>query len=75
MAKNSNEEAIIFNIITIGDSNVGKTSIINRYIDNRFIENTLVPMIDKMKINWIDTKVINWTIMDVYKCNIFSQKI
>ena len=33
------EEEIIFKIITLGDSGVGKTSIINRYIIGNFIDN------------------------------------
>jgi len=34
------EEEIIFKIITLGDSGVGKTSIINQYITGNYIENT-----------------------------------
>ena len=33
------EEEIIFKIITLGDSGVGKTSIINRYIKGKFSDN------------------------------------
>ena len=39
MDKVNNEEIKIFNIITLGDSGVGKTSIINRYIANKFEDN------------------------------------
>ena len=35
------EDLPTFNIITLGDSTVGKTSIINRYIQNIFMENTV----------------------------------
>ena len=45
------------------------------FCETRFIENTLTPMIRKLETNWIDTNAIKETIMDVYKCNIFSQKI
>ena len=34
----NNEDIIQFKIITLGDSNVGKTSIICRYIENKFYE-------------------------------------
>ena len=43
MSKNKNEEddAIIFKIITLGNSGVGKTSIIKRYVFNQFEQNTI----------------------------------
>ena len=34
----------IFNIITIGDTNVGKTCILYRYIQNKFCENMLMTL-------------------------------
>jgi len=34
------EEVKTFNIITLGDCDVGKTSIINRYVKNKFDDNT-----------------------------------
>ncbi len=34
--KNEDEEILILNIITLGQSGVGKTSIINRYVYNKF---------------------------------------
>ena len=35
----SKEDKLMFKIITLGDSHVGKTSIICRYIENKFYEN------------------------------------
>ena len=43
------------------------------FCETRFIENTVAPMIKKLESNGIDTNAINETIMDVYKCNTFSQ--
>ena len=40
--KKQDEDLPTFNIITLGDTVVGKTSIINRYIQNIFMENTLL---------------------------------
>ena len=37
----SGKNEIVFRIITIGDSNVGKTSIIRRYTENIFEESIL----------------------------------
>ena len=36
MSKNEDEEKIIFKIITLGETGVGKTSIIRRYIYNQY---------------------------------------
>ena len=43
MEKNNNldEGMIIFNIIAIGDSNVGKTAIVQRYMENEFNQTSL----------------------------------
>ena len=35
------EEQISFKIITLGDSEVGKTSIIRRYLENKFAYDTI----------------------------------
>lgn len=40
------------------------------FCEDRFIENTVIPMIDKMKLDWIDHNMINDVIMDVYKWKI-----
>ena len=36
MRKNKNEELITFKIITLGESKVGKTSLLRRYLENKF---------------------------------------
>lgn len=42
------------------------------FCESRFLENTIIPMIYKMKDDWIDTKSIKSVISDVYKWNIIS---
>ena len=37
--KDKDKDLILFKIITLGDSNVGKSSIICRYLENKFYEN------------------------------------
>ena len=39
--KKQDDDQVTFNIITLGDSSVGKTSIIKRYIENKFFEDTI----------------------------------
>ena len=39
--KKKEQEELVFKVITIGDSSVGKTSIIRRYIYNVFDDNTM----------------------------------
>ena len=41
MSKNKNEELITFKIITLGESLVGKTSLLRRYLENKFDDNSL----------------------------------
>ena len=41
MRKNKNEELITFKIITLGESKVGKTSLLRRYLENKFDDNCL----------------------------------
>ena len=41
MRKNKNEELITFKIITLGESKVGKTSLLRRYLENKFDDNSL----------------------------------
>ena len=41
MSKNKNEELITFKIITLGESLVGKTSLLRRYLENKFDNNSL----------------------------------
>ena len=53
MTKNGKEEKIIFKIITIGEKDVGKTSIIRRYINNNFSEEK----IDILGINVSEKKI------------------
>ena len=40
-SNNEKEEALMFKIITLGNSGVGKTSIIKRYVFNQFDQNTI----------------------------------
>ena len=41
MSKNKNEELIDFKIITLGESGVGKTSILRRYVYNLYDDNSI----------------------------------
>jgi len=40
------------------------------FCEERFIQDTIIPMIDKMKNDWIDKNTINELIIDVYKWKI-----
>ena len=42
--KNKKEELPTFSIITLGNSGVGKTSILRRFSDNEFDENMLITL-------------------------------
>ena len=41
MSKDEDEEIIIFKIITLGESQVGKTSLLRRYLENKFDSNII----------------------------------
>jgi hypothetical protein len=43
------------------------------FCEERFIEETVIPMINKMKSVWIDNDVINELIMEVYKGKIIPR--
>ena len=67
IAENKEEININFKIIIVGDSGVGKTSIVRRYMANEFVNNnstTIVPAYAKkvLKLNGINFKIYIWDI-------------
>ena len=64
---NKNKEQTVFKIITLGNSGVGKTSIIERYINNIFNDNAISTVglefcVKKIKLK--DGKEISLKLMD-----------
>lgn len=45
------------------------------FCESRFLQDTIIPMINKMKSDWIDTDTINELIMDVYKWKIIPWEL
>ena len=43
--------------------------------ENKFIDSTIIPMIERMKSDWIDKNAINTVIEDVYKGKVIPWKI
>jgi len=62
----NDENTITFIIITLGDSGVGKTSIINRYINNEFNDNnpSTIGMNFSFKKLYINKQKIKLKLMD-----------
>ena len=64
---NKSKEKIVFKIITLGNSGVGKTSIIKRYLNNSFDDNTLSTIgleFSLKKIKLEEGKEINLKLID-----------